>query len=87
MRRNLTFVDYVRDRKQADVHVLGTRRPSGGGGASYRLEFIGRQTFEGQRYELTYDARSTLTRDELVESIVLCKSQAHSKMRKGPALR
>lgn len=69
MRRNLTFVDYVRDRKQADVHVLGTRRPSGGGGASYRLEFIGRQTFEGQRYELTYDARSTLTRDELRQEL------------------
>ena len=42
MRRNLTFVDYVRDRKQADIHVLGTRRGSGGGGTSYRLEFIGR---------------------------------------------
>ncbi|WP_263786129.1 hypothetical protein [Salinibacter grassmerensis] len=68
MRRNLTFVDYVRDRKQADVHVLGTRRPSGGG-ASYRLEFIGRRAFEGRRYELTYDARSTLTRDELRQEL------------------
>jgi hypothetical protein len=65
MRRNLTFVDYVRDRKQADVHVLGTRRPSGGGGISYRLEFIGRKEFEAQRHELTYDARATLTREEL----------------------
>lgn len=69
MRRNLTFVDYVRDRKQADVHVLGTRRPSGGGGASYRLEFIGRKAFEDQRYELTYDARSTQTREELRQGL------------------
>lgn len=64
MRRNLTFVDYVRDRKQADVHVLGTRRQTGGGGLSYRLEFIGRDQFEGHRYELTYDAASTQSREE-----------------------
>ncbi len=69
MRRNLTFVDYVRDRKQADVHVLGTRRPSGGGGVSYRLEFIGRKAFESQRYELTYAARSTLTREEIRQGL------------------
>ena len=69
MRRNLTFVHYVRDRKQADVHVLGTRRSSGGGGASYRLEFIGRRAFEGQQHERTYDARSTLTRDELRQEL------------------
>jgi len=65
MRRNLTFVDYVRDRKQADIHVLGTRRGSGGGGTSYRLEFIGRKAFADQQYELTYNARPTLTREEL----------------------
>lgn len=69
MRRNLTFVDYVRDRKQADVQVLGTRRRSGGGGASYRLEFIGRGDFNNQRYELTYNARSTLSREELRQGL------------------
>lgn len=63
-RRNLTFVDYVRDRQQADVHVLGTRRRTGGGGVSYRLEFIGRGPFEPLHYELTYNAASTLTREE-----------------------
>lgn len=64
MRRNLTVVDYVRDRKQADVHVLGTRRSTGGGGSTYRLEFIGRGPFENQQYELRYEANPTLTRDE-----------------------
>jgi len=42
LRRNLTFVHYVRDRKQADVHLLGTTRSTGGGGTTSRLEFIGR---------------------------------------------
>lgn len=64
LRRNLTFVDWVRDRKQADVHVMGTTQPTGGGGLLYRLEFIGRGPFEGLRYELTYQAASTLTDDE-----------------------
>ncbi len=64
LRRNLTFVNYVRDRKQADVQLLGTRRGTGGGGTVYRLEFIGRGPFEGQRFELTYDASPTLTQDE-----------------------
>lgn len=64
IRRNLTFVDYVRDRKQADVHLLGTTQGTGGGGLRYRLEFIGQGPFEGLHYTLTYDAASTLTRDQ-----------------------
>lgn len=64
MRRNLTFVDYVRDRQQADVHVLGTRRQTGGGGSSYRLEFIGQGPFASLRFQQSYDAASTLTEEE-----------------------
>ena len=64
LRRNLTFVNYVRDRRQADVHLMGTTRSSGGGGTVYRLEFIGQDAFEDWRYELTYDAAPTLTDDD-----------------------
>lgn len=63
-RRNLTFVDYVRDRQQADVHVLSTLRRTGGGGVTYRIEFIGRGPFAPLHYELSYDASPTLTREE-----------------------
>lgn len=64
IRRNLAFVDYVRDRKQADVHLMGTTQGTGGGGLRYRLEFIGQGPFAGLRYTLTYEAASTLTRDQ-----------------------
>ena len=64
MRRNINFVDYVRDRKQADVHVLGTRRRTGGGGVSYRLRFVGQGPLEGLRHELTYEASPSRTREE-----------------------
>ncbi|WP_158666593.1 hypothetical protein [Salinibacter altiplanensis] len=64
MRRNVTFVDYVRDPEQADVHLLGTRRGTGGGGVSHRLEFIGHGPFEGTTYQMNYEAAPTLTREE-----------------------
>lgn len=64
LRRNLTFVSYVRDRKQADIHLLTTSRSTGGGGRSYRMDFIGRGPFNGLRYELDYNAPPTFTDDE-----------------------
>ena len=64
MRRNVTFVDYVRDPEQADVHLLGTRRGTGGGGVSHRLEFVGRGPFEGKTYQMSYEAAPTLTQEE-----------------------
>lgn len=75
-RRNITFVDHVRDRKQADVHLFVTTQRTGGGGLNYRLEFIGRGPFDGFRYELGYQAVSTLTRDER-------RSQLASRIRQG----
>ena len=40
-RQNVTFVDYVRDRAVADLHVLVTTQGTGGGGASWTVKFIG----------------------------------------------
>jgi hypothetical protein len=41
LRTELTFVDYVRDRTEADVHVLITRADTGGAGREYTAAFIG----------------------------------------------
>lgn len=64
LRRNLTFVDWVRDRKQADVHMLTTTQQTGGGGASYQIEFIGRDAFDGIRFQLPYTIPPTYTDDQ-----------------------
>ena len=40
-RRELTWIDHVRDQKDADVHVLVTGQGTGGGGTEYTLRFIG----------------------------------------------
>jgi hypothetical protein len=41
LRTEVTFVDYVRDRAEADVHVLITRTVTGSGGREYTGAFIG----------------------------------------------
>lgn len=45
-RENLPFVDHVRDRAVADVHVLVTGQSTGAGGQEATLAFIGRGPFD-----------------------------------------
>ena len=47
LRAEITFVDYVRDRSQADIHLLITRSETGGGGREYTAAFIGQGPFTG----------------------------------------
>lgn len=75
LRTEITFVDYVRDRTQADVHLLITTQSTGGGGTEYSLKFIGLGRFHGHDDALTYAAPQTNTSDEtrreLVETVKL----------------
>ena len=45
LRREIPFVDYVRDPADADVHVLVRTQPTGPGGTEFSLSFIGRRRF------------------------------------------
>lgn len=47
IRKEVGFVEYVRDRAQAQVHLLATEEPSGGGGTSYTASFLGLGDFAG----------------------------------------
>lgn len=64
LRTEVTFVNYVRDRVGADVHVLVTTEGTGGGGTRYTLKFIGLGRFAGVDQSLTYVAPQTATSDE-----------------------
>ncbi len=59
----LTFVNYVRDRKQAHVHVMITQMYTGSGGTEYTLTFIGQLEFDGVNDTLKYNANKTDTQD------------------------
>ncbi|MDA1091905.1 MAG: DUF481 domain-containing protein [Acidobacteria bacterium] len=63
LRREITFVDYVRDRRDAQVHVLVTTEDSGGG-TQFTLDFIGLDQFEGNDVRHAYPESRTDTDDE-----------------------
>ena len=64
IRREITFVDYMRDRRDADVHVLVTTQTNGGGGMEYTIKFIGLGPFAGVEQTLRYNSPQTATSDE-----------------------
>ena len=70
IRTEVTFVNYVRDRTQADVHVLITTQGTGGGGTQYTLQFIGLERFKGLENTLTYSAPQASTPDERRRGVV-----------------
>jgi len=67
LKKEVTFIDYVRNREDADVHLLVTLQQTGGGGAQWTLKFIGLGAFQGVDQTLTYNAAPTATDDEIRE--------------------
>lgn len=61
IRQAVPYVGYVRDRLEADVHVLVTRVRTGGGGREYTLRFLGQRRFAGVQDTLTYVTLQTDT--------------------------
>lgn len=68
LRREITFVNYVRDRHDAQVHVLVTTEDSGGG-RRYTLDFIGLEEFGERDISYTYPESRTDTDDETREGL------------------
>ncbi len=64
-RREIAFVNYVRDRRDAQVHVLVTTRRTGGGGTEFTIALIGQREFEAIDDSLGYISRQTDTFDEV----------------------
>lgn len=64
LRREVDFIDYVRDRKDADLHILVTTQGTGAGGTEYVFKFIGLGRFQGLDDELKYASQQTSTSDE-----------------------
>lgn len=72
-RRNVGFVDFVRDQLAADVHILVTRQFTASQGRNYRLNFIGKGKFSDMNYQLEFHAPQSdtdaLRRDRLVKRV------------------
>ena len=63
IRRELTFVDHVRDSQSADVHALITTEGTGGGGWNWRIAFIGQGRFAGHDETITFTTAETDSED------------------------
>jgi hypothetical protein len=63
-RTEITFVNWVRDRGFAQVHVLVTTQRTGGG-QEYTLAFIGLERFGGTVDTLRWTSRTTDTQDDI----------------------
>lgn len=69
LRREVGFVDYVRDRTVAHVHVLVTRQSTGAGGSEYTIAFLGRGRFRAVDDTLTLVTDRTDTQAERREAL------------------
>jgi len=69
IRTEITFVNYVRDRKEAHIHVLITTQYTGSGGREYTLSFIGQHHFQDINDIHRYFSNKTDTEDEIREGL------------------
>lgn len=65
IKTEIPFVNFVRDRQEADVHILVTTMPTGSGGTEYTLTFIGQGNYSKCQNVLTYVSKKTDTEDEI----------------------
>jgi hypothetical protein len=74
-RTEVGWVSWVRDRQDAQIHLLITAEQTGGGGWRYTLDYLGRLTFSGVEKSLTYvsdpNDTDTETRDAVARTIGL----------------
>ena len=65
LRTELSWVNYVRDRTAAQVHVIATALGTGSGGLEVKLAFIGVGPFIGMDNEVKYNTERGASSDEL----------------------
>jgi hypothetical protein len=70
IRTEITFVNYVRDRENADVHILITLERTGSGGNEYIMDFIGLGKYKGRDTVLKYISLATDTPDQIRRGMV-----------------
>jgi hypothetical protein len=69
LRDEITFVDFVRQPQDAEVHLLSRSQETGGGGREVLLRLVGRGRFEGHDHDLralTIASDTENTRREMV---------------------
>jgi hypothetical protein len=69
LRTDIAFVTHMRDRHDADVHILITSQPTAEGGNEVTLNFIGQRQFAGVEDSLRFVSRPAETADEVRQGL------------------
>ena len=69
-RREVAFISYVRDRMDAQLHVLVTQQRTGAGGMEYSFHFIGLEHLAGREDTLIFASNPEDTDDETRSDLV-----------------
>jgi hypothetical protein len=70
IKTEITFVNYVRDRLEAQVHILISTQSTGGGGIEYTLSFLGQNEFKNAKDIQRYYSTKTDTDDDVRRGLV-----------------
>lgn len=65
IRSEITFVNYVNDRKNAEIYILVTSQRTGSSGSEYTLTFIGKQQFSSKNDTLTFTTQGDESWDDI----------------------
>lgn len=70
IRTQITFVNYVRDRQEAQIDILITSQTTGSGGQGYTIVFIGQHEFLGMDDTLQFATTMSATDDDVRKELV-----------------
>ncbi len=70
IRTEISFVNYVRDRKEADIHILVTAQRTGSGGREFTMDFMGLGDSADIHFILRYVSSRTDTEEETRKGLV-----------------
>jgi hypothetical protein len=70
IKTEISYINYVRDRKEADVHILITSQGTGANGSEFEIAFIGQNLFAGLEDTLKAQVNSTDSEDKAREKLV-----------------
>jgi len=65
VKKDITYINYVRDQKDAQLYILVTGMSTGSGGGEYSIFFIGQKEFKGKNDTLKFDVSPNDTDDEI----------------------
>ncbi|MFN5460792.1 MAG: hypothetical protein ACK5AY_12845 [Bacteroidota bacterium] len=69
-KQNLPYINFVRDRRMADIYLLLTLNTTGSKGTLYKLFLVGEKKFQGQNDTLEFEAEANMASADIREGII-----------------